>query len=210
MKPGTDCDPHEAFLRVRSESEWAGNAKGRKSQSSLKIEVDWCPLYSASRTQKARAHSCGEAEYYAAASAASEAMLIREVLWLTGLEVRTELLLDSAPARGICRREGVGTIRHLSTKVLWLQQLVKRGLVTVGACSSAENRADVETRAIACPPTATAEAMERPGVRPKRKIGDLVTKRMAKTRMSSGRLQCELSQMLGKGTEESWTHWGTW
>ena len=50
MKPGTDYDPHEAFLRVRSESEWAGNAKDRKSQSSLKIEVDWCPLYSASRT----------------------------------------------------------------------------------------------------------------------------------------------------------------
>ena len=73
-------------------------------------------------------------------------MLIREVLWLTGLEVRTELLLDSAAARGICRREGVGTIRHLSTKVLWLQQLVKRGVVTVGACSSAENRADVETK----------------------------------------------------------------
>ena len=50
--------------------------------------------------------------------AASEAMLIREVLLLTGLEVRAELLLDSAVARGICRREGAGTVCHLSTKVL--------------------------------------------------------------------------------------------
>ena len=39
------------------------------------------------------------------------------------LEVRTELLLDSAGARDICRREGVGTIRLLSTKVLCLQQI---------------------------------------------------------------------------------------
>ena len=45
----------------------------------------------------------------------------------------------------MCRLEGVGTIRHLSTKVLWLQQLVKRGVVTVGACTSAENRLELGT-----------------------------------------------------------------
>ena len=68
MKPGTDYDPHEAFLRVWSDSDWAGDVKDRKSQSSLKIEVDGCPRFSASRKQKARAHSSGEAEYYGAAS----------------------------------------------------------------------------------------------------------------------------------------------
>ena len=57
-----------------------------------------------------------------------------------------ELLLDSAAARGMCRREGVGTIRHLSTKVLWQQQLVKRGVVTVGTCTAAEDRADLGTK----------------------------------------------------------------
>ena len=101
-----------------------------KSQSSLQIEVDGCLLYSASRNQKARAHSSGEAQYCASASAASEAMLIREVLLFTGLEVRTELLLDTAASRDICRREGVGAIRQLSTKALWPQQSVKRGVVT--------------------------------------------------------------------------------
>ena len=115
---------------------------------SLEIEVDGWPLYSASRKQKARAHSSGEAEYCAVVSATSEAMLIREVLRFMGLEVRAELLLDSAAARGNCRREEVGTIRHLSTKVLWSQQLVKRGVVTVKACASAENRTDLETKAV--------------------------------------------------------------
>ena len=94
-------------------------------------------------------------------------MLIREVLLFTGLEVRTELLLDGAAARGLCRRDGVGTIRHFSTKVLWLQQLVKRGVVTGGACTSAENRADLGTEAIPFPQTATAEAGEQIGVGPK-------------------------------------------
>ena len=83
VEPGTDNDPHGAFLRVWSDTDGAGNVKDRKSQSSWKIVVDGCPLYSASRKMKARAHSSGEAEHYAAASATSEAMLIREVLSFT-------------------------------------------------------------------------------------------------------------------------------
>ena len=100
MTPGTDYDTHGAFLRAWSDSDWAGDAKDKKSQSSLKIEVNGCPLYPASRKQKARGHSSGEAEYHVTASAASEAMLIREVLLFTGLDVRTELLLVSAATRG--------------------------------------------------------------------------------------------------------------
>ena len=57
----TKPDPHEAFLRVSSDSDCAGDAKDRKSPSSLKIEFDGRPLCSGSRKQKARAHSSGEA-----------------------------------------------------------------------------------------------------------------------------------------------------
>ena len=159
MKPGTGNDPHEAFLRVWSDSGWAGDAKVRKSQSSLKIEVGGCPLYSASRKQKARAHSSGEAEYNAAASAASEAMLCRGVLLFTGLEAQTEeLLLDGAAARGMCRRAGVGTIRHSVGETRsghgW-KVYIRRGPRRLG------------DKAIACPQTAAAEAMEWLSVGPK-------------------------------------------
>ena len=79
-------------------------------------------LCSASRKQMARAHSCSEAAYYAAASATSETVLIRGVLLFMGLEVRTELLLESAAARGcadanvsephvICERQFFGHSR---------------------------------------------------------------------------------------------------
>ena len=89
-------------------------------------------------------------------------MLIRELEVRT--EVRTELLLDNAAARDMCRSERVGTIRHLSTKVVWLQQLVKRGVVTVGACTSAEIRADLGTKSF---PVYRLRQLERPGVGPK-------------------------------------------
>ena len=80
-------------------------------------------------------------------------MLIREVLLFMGLEVGVEPLLDSAAARGMCRREGVGTTRLLSKKVHWVQiRRQRRGLGD-----------EVTTR----PQIATAEAMERLGVGPK-------------------------------------------
>ena len=72
MEPGTDDDPHEAFLRVWSDSE--------SMYACLVLQI---------RKQKPRAHSRSEAEYYAAASAARETMLIREVFLFMGLEVRT-------------------------------------------------------------------------------------------------------------------------
>ena len=80
MKPGPDDHPHEAFLRVWSDSDWAEDAKDGQSQLSLKMEVDGCPLCSTSRKQKARAHSSGESECCAPASAAREALLIRKSL----------------------------------------------------------------------------------------------------------------------------------
>ena len=77
-------------------------------------------------------------------------MLIREVpLLFTGLEFLKELLLESAAARGRCRREGVGSVRHLSTHVLCLQQLVNRGGVTVGVCvNPQEKRTDLDTKSL--------------------------------------------------------------
>ena len=91
-------------MRVWSDSDSAGSVK--ESQSSLNIEVDGCLLSSASRKQKERAHSSGEA-HYAAASVTRDAKLTREVLLVMELEVRTEFLLDSAPVHGTCIREGV-------------------------------------------------------------------------------------------------------
>ena len=57
VKLGAGCDSHEALLRVWSDSDLAWSAKDRKSQSSLKIDVDGCLLYSVSRMQKRHAHT---------------------------------------------------------------------------------------------------------------------------------------------------------
>ena len=53
------------------------------------------------------------AEFYAGCATAEEMLLARDVLIFFGCQVEASLHMDSAAARGICRREGVGKINSL-------------------------------------------------------------------------------------------------
>ena len=79
-------------------------------------------MYSSSRTQKVISLSSGEAEVYAASSAACDSILLAKMIsFLTGVGVVVHHLLDSSAARGILSRQGVGRILHLSwpSTLLW-------------------------------------------------------------------------------------------
>ena len=94
-------------------------------------------------------------------------MLIREVLFFTGLEVRTDLLLDIAAARSICRREGVRNIRLLSTQVLGATTVVETRSGHGWSVYIRREPSSIGVKVITCSQTATAEAVKRPGVGPK-------------------------------------------
>ena len=119
-------EPDCLHLEVYSDSDWASNKSDRKSVSGGFICLGSCLMYSSSRTQKVISLSSGEAEVYAASSAACDSILLSKMVsFLTGTGVVVHHLLDSSAARGILSRQGVGRIRHLSCRVLWLQTLVK-------------------------------------------------------------------------------------
>ena len=120
-------DPDSLHLEVFSDSDWASNKSDRKSVSGGFICLGSCLMYSSSRTQKVISLSSGEAEVYAASSAACDSILLSKMVsFLTGAGVVVHHFLDSSAARGILSRQGVGRIRHLSCRVLWLQTLVNR------------------------------------------------------------------------------------
>ena len=123
-------DPDSLHLEVFSDSDWASNKSDRKSVSGGFICPGSCLMYSSSRAQKVISWSSGEAEVYAASSAACDSILLSKMVSiLTGAGVVVRHLLDSSAARGILPRQGVGRIRHLSCRVLWLQTLVKLGRI---------------------------------------------------------------------------------
>ena len=75
MKLGTDYEHMTHFESGRTAIGQETSRTGRAHRV-LKVEVGGRPLHSVSRKQRARARSSGEAEFDAAASATSDAMLI--------------------------------------------------------------------------------------------------------------------------------------
>ena len=71
--------------------------------------------------------SSAEAEVYAASSGSSDAILLARILtWISGKRTSIYVYTDSSGAKGILQRR-VGRLRHLSCRILWLQDLVSNG-----------------------------------------------------------------------------------
>ena len=171
----------EAHLEIFSDSDWGSNKGHRKSVSSGYIYFGSALLYSSSRTQRVISLSSAEAEVYAASSSACDGVLIAKLVkFCTGQSVVLHHLMDSAAARGILARQGVGRIRHLSCRILWLQQLVKqRGKImpTVG---------EPELFHVVS------------GVSGSDNVSDLGTKRLGKTRLSELMHYCGFGYIIGE------------
>ena len=109
-------------------------------------------VYSSSRTQKVVSLSSAEAETHAAASVVMDAILVHSIFaWLLQCHMVICLYLDSSAARGILSRKGVGRLRHLSCRVLWLQDLVAEKKLMVKAVLGAINPADIATKRLSAP-----------------------------------------------------------
>ena len=147
-----NLEPGECVLEVFTDSDWASDRGSRRSISCATIFMGGCLLFSASRTQKLVSLSSAEAEVYACSSGTSDAILLsRLVSWMTGKRTVIWLYTDSSGARGILQRRGVGRLRHLSCRILWLQALVETGTVKLSSIAGSMNPADVGTKRLPAP-----------------------------------------------------------
>ena len=138
-------------LLAYSDSDWAGHHGARKSASSGCLMIDGILLYSSSRTQGLIAFSSAEAEVYAAVSTCCDAIYMKRCLeFVFEQNVSIQLLIDNSAARQILMRAGVGRVRHLSVKILWLQQQVEKKMISVAAVASSANVADLGTKRLPC------------------------------------------------------------
>ena len=141
-----DDREEEMALDVFADSDWAGCKSSRKSTSGGMIVVGGTVVKSWSRTQKTRALSSGEAEFYALTSAAAEALGMQAVAKDMGWDLKITVHTDSTAAKSMCSRRGLGKCRHMETKFLWLQQTVRRGKITVKKVDGPKNPADMLTK----------------------------------------------------------------
>ena len=66
--------------------------------------------------------------------------------WLLRCHFMMCLYLDSSAARGVLSRKGVGRLRHLSCRILWMQGLLMGKRLLVRSVMGALNRVDIATK----------------------------------------------------------------
>ena len=102
-----------------------------------------------SRTQPTVATSSGEAELIAMQDGAARGLGLRAVMGEMDLEPRLQMLrvfTDSSAAKSFVATRGLGKMRHLEVKLLWLQEAVQKGRLLVRKVRGATNVADALTK----------------------------------------------------------------
>ena len=140
----SECEA--ATVRVFTDSDWAGCTETRRSTSGGLILVGQHPLRAWSSTQSTVATSSAEAELYSMAEGAARGLGVQSLL--QELQCSTELVLgtDSAAAKAFASTRGLGRMRHIDVKNLWIQGLVRLGRVVLQKVRGDQNAADVLTK----------------------------------------------------------------
>ena len=90
--------------------------------------------------------SSAEAELYGLVKGMTEALGMQAWGRDLGLEMAVRMHADPAAAIGICRRSGIGRVRHLAVGQLWVQEGLRRGDFTLFKVRGDQNPADVLTK----------------------------------------------------------------
>jgi hypothetical protein len=99
-----------------------------------------------SSTQSSRALSSGEAEYYAMVKGAAEGLGVQALARDLGVELKVRLGVDSTAAKSIAGRMGLGKVRHIELRLMWLQDVVEKGRIELYKVKGLDNPADLGTK----------------------------------------------------------------
>ena len=143
--PGT-LEAGTNLVEAFTGADWAGDksSETRKlhSVSSAMVYVNNRLVSSWSRTQKSIALSSCESEYLSAVSGGAEALYVSR-LWSFLVEKEVQAKIS---CRAFSQRQGVGRLKHVETKYLWLQQQIKSGSLEMDGVATVLNISDLGTK----------------------------------------------------------------
>ena len=129
-----------------SDTDWSGCIKTRKSTSGGCLMIGKHLIKSWSSTQGPISLSSGEAEFYGVVKASGVALGYQALLRDLGLRLPLRVWTDSSATMGICSRQGLGKLRHIDTRSLWVQQRVRDGSIELRKVRGEVNPADLFTK----------------------------------------------------------------
>ena len=135
-------------LVLYTDSDWAQDPRTRKSMSGY-VEMFGRHMIETSCARQATvALSSGEAEYYALTRGVAAGRMSQQIWQIVGYELPLIAKTDSTAGKGIAQRKGVGKLKHLELRELWLQSYVQDGKVQIRKEPTATNVADLGTKAL--------------------------------------------------------------
>ena len=140
-----------ADVDVLIDTDVAGCSKTRRSTSGGMIFMAGHLLRHWSTTQPTIALSSGEAELVGIVRGASQALGFQSLARDLGFDAVLHLKSDASAAIGICRRRGLGKIRHLAVSDLWIQERLRERAFNLDKVAGVANPADALTKHIGRP-----------------------------------------------------------
>ena len=124
-------DKGKVLLELFSDTDFAGCKETRRAMTCGVTRLDKTVTSVFARRQGVQSTSSGEAEFYGATSVVMDGRVIKHFLEWLGYEVTYQLLLDSSAAKAMVQRDGVGKLKHMDVRALWIQaERRDHGLVT--------------------------------------------------------------------------------
>ena len=130
------------------DTDFAGCQTTRRSTSGGVAMVGAHCIKHWSTTQTTVALSSGEAELGGICKGSSIGLGLQALARDLGLDYSLEVRTDATAASGICRRRGLGRIRHLHTADLWVQDRIRKGDFALTKIPGNDNPADMLTKHI--------------------------------------------------------------
>ena len=135
-------------VKVFTDSDWASCPRTRRSTSGGVIGVNGHMVAQWSRLQGCVTLSSGEAELAAAIKGVCEGLSVKHLMEEWGDQVHLENYCDSSAARGVVHRKGVGKLKHLEVKHMWIQEREKANDFKMLRVPRLNNVADVLTHKV--------------------------------------------------------------
>jgi len=132
----------EAFV----DSDWAGCKRTCRSTSGGAMLLGAHCIKGYSSTQATVALSSGEAELYAMTKGAATVLGLISLAMDFGIRLNGLVHCDASAALGIVNRQGLGKLRHINVRYLWLQEKVRSKELDVLKVAGVDNPADLLTK----------------------------------------------------------------
>lgn len=141
-------------LKGYCDADWGANPSDRRSISGYLFKFGDGPVSWSSKKQQSVALSTMEAEYYALGHATKEALWLHSLLGELGYvsDSRTTLITDNQSAIDFAySTQFHSRAKHIDIRHHFVRELIEDGRIDIIHCSSADNCADMLTKALAKP-----------------------------------------------------------